>query len=185
MISELHFSNSSQSGERFEHQVCAVVKSNPFRFTNFRIQTFETESGTTEIDLLFCMGETIYVIETKNYASIRPCGDPNYWEVKGPSCQDVIGYSQLSAAVQNRLHMKCLATALFLGTGKTYTIKSAVVVPNDCQVSPNLSGNIMTLQEFSNFYSSLACAKHSEAFDAICGLFSSDNIIQYERLELA
>lgn len=139
------------SGTKFEEILYGII-SNYTRavWRNIRVDTLLTKQGNTEIDILFCLKNIVFIVEAKNVSAIMGDYGDNYWSFIGSSSptKEVREYTALNTFTQNGIHTKSFKDIYFETFKEWPIVLSVVVVPNECRLSPDLASTIYTVGSF-------------------------------------
>lgn len=136
------------SGSKFEQQIIQTIsRYTPHIWHNIRIETLLTAQGTTEIDILFCYKNLIFIVEAKNVSSIFGDYNSRNWSFVGSKAplKEVREYTRLNTITQNNIHVRSFKDCFFAYFGEWPTVIPVIVVPNDCTVSPDIANAITTV----------------------------------------
>ena len=142
------------SGTRFEDMIVQTIsRYSRHIYRNIRVETLLTKNGTTEIDILFCHLDMVYVVESKNVASLIGDYNDKAWSFIGSksASQEVRDYSSLNVITQNNIHVRSFKDIFYATFGEWPTVIPIIVVPNDCKVSPDIAGHICTLSQLDEY----------------------------------
>lgn len=145
------YAQTRKSGTVFENQVRGVIKNYTRSvWSNLRFETLLTVQGNTEIDILFCYKNLIFVVEAKNVSSISGEYGAKYWQFIGSkgTSTEITEYSALNVLMQNNLHVRSFKELYFSVYKEWPTVVSLIVVPDNCRVTPELAPVIHTLSGF-------------------------------------
>lgn len=142
------------SGGYFENSVAKLVS----RYTmdiwhNVRMETLLTESGNTELDIVFCYGGMVFILELKRVRRI----DGNYrdsrWTMYGWNSKDDDSgrYFAQNVIEQNNIHTRSLIDLYFAEFRAYPNVCSIVIVPNDCQLPLELQHDVFTVHDLDIF----------------------------------
>lgn len=153
------YAQTRKSGTDFENQVSNIVD----RYTrtswrNLRIETLLTANGFTEIDMLFCYKNIIFIVEAKNVSSIVGGYSDRYWRFIGSkgTNSEITEYSALSVLTQNNIHMKAFKELFYAFYKEWPLVVPVIVVPNSCKVSEDIASTIHSLSSLDVFLASAA-----------------------------
>lgn len=171
----LHFSDTRVAGQRAEQEVREILKRHTKHvYSNVRVDTLYTKSGTTEIDLVAAIADMLLVVEVKNIAAIEGSVTEPFWYLTGLETGQ--RFSTLNVLTQNRIHVRSLKDAWFANRGDIPAAVGVVVVPNDCVIPRDIAdGGVLTLQQFSKQIvgvSTLGRCKYGYVLDY---MFKGDN----------
>lgn len=155
----VNFQQTRGSGSKFEDQIVSVIgKYTNSIWRNIRIETLLTASGTTELDILFCYNDIVFIVEAKNVSSI--IGDYNFrnWSFVGSRNpqREVKEYSALNTITQNNIHIRSFKDCFYAYFQDWPATVSLIVVPNDCKVSPDISESVYTISQLDKFLATAA-----------------------------
>lgn len=148
------YAQSRVSGTRFEDQLLSIIKKYTNKvWSNVRIETLLTVSGTTEVDLLVCIADIVLLIEAKNVAMILGDYADRYWTFTGSRarCRDDKEYTKLNVIMQNNIHVRSFKDCYFAYFQEWPLVLPVIVVPNDCKVSPGISKSVYTASQLDDF----------------------------------
>ena len=148
------YKNTRRSGSQFETSVVEMVK----RYTdavwrNIRIETLLSDTGTTELDVVFYSGGIVYILELKRVRKIVGSYERKRWTLYGWSghYEDSGEYTALNVIEQNNIHARSLLDVYFSEFRCFPTVVPLIIVPDDCIVPPNLKSEIFTMQDLEDF----------------------------------
>lgn len=146
------------SGGHFEESVKNVIG----RYTvdiwhNVRIETLLTETGNTELDVVFCYGGLVFILELKRVRKIVGRYRDGRWTMYGwNSVNDETGhYSAQNVIEQNNIHARSLIDCYYAEFRAYPRVVPIVVVPDDCDFPVELRREVYTvsdLYEYLNQY---------------------------------
>lgn len=146
------------SGDTFEEEVLSVLK----RYTdsvwhNIKIETLLTQQGYTELDIVFCHAELIYVLELKRVSEIKGAYGDSKWLMRGWKNRNLETneYWAMNVIEQNNIHCRSLSDLYHSEFRHFPTIVPVVVVPNDCTFPEELSGQVYHLEDLEEYVRSL------------------------------
>lgn len=142
------------SGTKFEQQLTSVItKYTRHIWRNIRIETLLTQQGTTEIDILFCYKNLLFIVEAKNAGSIFGDYNSRNWSFVGSKApmREVREYSNLNTLTQNNIHARSFKDCFYAYFGAWPPVVPIIVVPNDCTVSPDIADCIFTVGQLDTF----------------------------------
>lgn len=139
-----------RSGSRFEEELVRTIsKYTQNIWRNVRIETLLTQNGTTEMDILFCYRDMVFIIEAKNVAAVFGGYYDSVWSFVGASTphKESKTYSKLNVVTQNNIHARSFKD-LFYSYFRTWpVVVPAVVVPNNCKVAEDLESAVFTAED--------------------------------------
>lgn len=142
--------NTMRSGSRFEDElVRMILRYTPTLWRNIRIETLLTQNGTTEMDILFCYRDMVFIIEAKNVSSVFGGYYDSTWSFVGASTpyKESRTYTKLNVITQNNIHARSFKD-LFYAYFQTWpVVVPAIVVPNNCKVDADLSPAVFTSED--------------------------------------
>lgn len=143
------YSTTKYAGQRAEKIVESVLRRyTDHIYTNVRVDTLFTQSGSTEIDVIAAVSDVLLVVEVKNVSSIEGSLQDSTWVLRGAEAGE--SYLTLNVFTQNRIHVRSLKDAWFSRMFEFPVTLSVVVVPNGAYVSEELRCNgILTVSEFN------------------------------------
>lgn len=147
------------SGFQFEDEITRVVQGyTQSIWRNIRIETLLTANGTTEMDLLFCFKDIVFIVEAKRAASIIGEYGSRNWSFVGShaSQKEVKEYSALNTITQNNIHARSFKDIFYAYFKEWPVVIPIIVVPNNCVVSHDISGAIYTLAQLDEFLSQVS-----------------------------
>lgn len=153
------YAQTRKSGTVFEDQVYNVIKDYTRSiWRNLRFETLLTVQGNTEVDILFCYKNLIFVVEAKNVSAIMGEYGAKYWQFIGSkgSSTEVTEYSALNVLTQNNLHVRSFKELYFAMYREWPTVVSLIVVPDACRVTSELAPIIHTLSGFDRLLAGAA-----------------------------
>ena len=142
------------SGSKFEEQLTQVIlKYTRHIWRNIRVETLLTVNGTTEIDILFCYKNILFVVEAKNVASISGDYDSKNWDFIGSKSthKDMKEYTSLNTVVQNNIHVRSLKDCFYAYFREWPVVIPLIVVPSTCMVSSDIADSIFTVSQLDGF----------------------------------
>lgn len=171
----LHFSDTRSAGQRAEQEVREILKRyTKHIYSNIRIDTLYTKSGTTEVDLVAAIADILLVIEVKNISAIEGSIVEPFWYLTGLETGQ--RFSALNVLTQNRIHVRSLKDAWFANRGELPPVLSVVVVPNDCIIPQDIAeGGVLTLQQFSKQIAAISNLERCNYGYVLDYLFRGDN----------
>lgn len=148
-----HYEYTRNSGTLFEDQVTGIIK----RYTNacwrnVRVETLLTKKGNTEMDILFCYQNLVFIVEAKNVSSILGEYSSKTWGFVGSrsGSKETRDYTSLNVITQNNIHARSFKDFYYSHYQEWITVVPIITVPNFCQVSEEIASVIYTLAQFDN-----------------------------------
>lgn len=142
------------SGGHFETEVVSMIQ----RYTsavwrNIRIETLLTQTGTTEMDVVFYKGGLVYILELKRVRRIVGDYARSRWTMYGWNgrVDETSEYTAMNVIEQNNIHARSLADLYYAEFRCFPTILPIVIVPNNCAVPSDLKDDIFTVQDLEDF----------------------------------
>lgn len=142
------------SGGHFESQVVSVIQQYTSAvWRNIRIETLLTQTGTTEMDIIFYSGGLVYILELKRVRRIVGDYERTRWTMYGWNgrIDETSEYTAMNVIEQNNIHARSFADLYYAEFRCFPTILPIVIVPNDCVVPSELKSDIFTVQELEDF----------------------------------
>lgn len=142
------------SGSKFEQQLTNVIsKYTRHIWRNIRIETLLTASGTTEVDIIFCYKNMVFIVEAKNAASIFGDYNSRNWSFVGSKAplKEVKEYSTLNTITQNNIHVRSFKDCFYAYFKTWPVVVPVIIVPNGCTVSPDIADSIFTVSQLDDF----------------------------------
>ncbi len=142
------------SGGHFESEVVSMIqKYTSAVWRNIRIETLLTQTGTTEMDVVFYKGGLAYILELKRVRRIVGEYSRSRWTMYGwrGHIDEASEYTAMNVIEQNNIHARSLADLYYSEFRCFPTILPVVIVPNDCEVPSELKHDIFTVQELEDF----------------------------------
>ena len=144
------------SGFQFEDEITRIIR--PYTnmlWRNIRIETLLTANGTTEIDLLFCFKDIVFIVEAKRVSTIIGEYSARNWSFIGSHApqREVREYSALNTITQNNIHVRSFKDMFYSYFHEWISVIPIIVVPNTCRVSQDISGAVYTLSQLDEFLS--------------------------------
>lgn len=168
------------SGLKFESELVNLINQHTdYIWHNIRIQTLLTQSGTTQIDILFVFKGIVFIIEAKNVSAIIGEYGGSNWSFIGSqaSGQEVREYSKLNVITQNNIHVRSFKDAFFATFGEWPVVVPAIVVPNNCQISEDISSSVYTMSQLDTFLNSAdSWPTKSNIHRRVAGLLANDKL---------
>lgn len=148
------YKRTRMSGGQFEESVAEVIH----RYTNsvwrnVRIETLLTQTGNTELDVVFYYGGVVYILELKRVRKIIGSYARRRWTMYGwlNNIDETSEYTALNVIEQNNIHVRSLSDLYYSEFNCFPTIRSAIVVPSDCVVPDDLKSVISTVDTLEDF----------------------------------
>lgn len=152
---ETRFQKSTHaSGGRFEAEVVEMIqKYTSAVWRNIRIETLLTQTGMTEMDVVFYSGGIVYILELKRVRRIVGDYARSRWTMYGwhNRVDETSEYTALNVIEQNNIHARSLSDLYHSEFRCFPNIIPVVIVPNDCEVPQSLKREIFTVQELEDF----------------------------------
>lgn len=170
------FYETKESGHRAEKYVREVIeKYTSHVFSNLRVDTLYTKSGTTEIDLIAAIADVILIVEVKNVAAIEGSVSDSTWRMYGLETGE--SYTALNVLTQNRIHVRSFKDAWFANRGEIPLVVSTVVVPNGCIVPEEIAqAGVITVQQFNTQLARMSSQVKEQSYGyALDFVIKSDN----------
>ena len=140
--------NRRISGFRNETRVIEIIrKYTNCIYRNVYFPTFLTKKHTTEIDILFYLQDTIFIIETKNAFLFDGTLTQKNWTVTSKSGQ----YRMYNPIGQNKLHTRVFKYKFFERFHYYPNVISLVIVPDGAIYNKELNTEILTFTMFNEF----------------------------------
>lgn len=146
--------NTFASGGQFELDVKNLVKQYTGNvWHSVRIETLLTAKGSTEMDIVFCLGGSIYILELKRVRRIKGSYRDGRWVMYGwRSTRDEEGqYNAQNVIEQNNIHARSLADAYYASYRCWPTIIPLVIVPDNCEYGDDLKTSVYTVGDLERF----------------------------------
>lgn len=169
------------SGSKFENELTDVIS----RYTtkiwrNVRIETLLTASGFTEVDIIFCFKDLVFIIEAKNVSAIIGDYGSRNWVFAGSKAplREVSEYSALNTITQNNIHVRSFKDMFYAYFDEWPNTVSAILVPNSCKVSPELEDAVYTIGQLDEFLAQMSSyPAEPRVHRRVAGLFTGDGCI--------
>lgn len=148
------YKSSRRSGSHFESLVVDIVKQyTQSVWRNIRIETLLTQTGNTELDIVFYNRGIVYVLELKRVRRIIGEYSSRRWTMYGWSdhVDETSEYTAPNVIEQNNIHARSLMDLYFSEFRCFPRILPIIIVPDDCIVPPGLRGDVFTVQELDEF----------------------------------
>lgn len=145
--------NTFASGGHFEESVSSLIH----RYTadvwsNVRIETLLTVKGNTELDIIFCLGGMVYILELKRVRKIQGNYSDPRWTMFGWNSNDDTGkYVIPNVIEQNNIHMRSFVDLFYSSFRCWPPVVPIIIVPDGCEYSPSLRRDIFTVSELDNY----------------------------------
>ena len=176
---------SMASGSKFEDQVITVVrKYSRALWRNVRIETLLTQNGTTEMDILFCLQDVVFILEAKNVSSIMGNYDSKNWAFIGSTSptRETREYTHLNTITQNNIHVRSFKDLFYSEYQEWPAVVACIVVPNGCRLSPELTGSIYTLSQLDSLLARVAeCDSNAKVQRRVAALILGDGVTVQRR----
>ena len=169
-----------RSGFQFESELTQVItRYSKDVYRNIRIETLLTANGLTEIDILLCYKDIVFIIEAKNVASIVGDYDSKYWTFIG--ARSVSGeeakYTALNTITQNNIHVRAFKDYFYSVFNEWPIVIPIIVTPQDCKVSTEIAGAVYTISQLDEFLASLnSTVVKSGLHRKVFGIIQGDNV---------
>lgn len=144
-----------ESGSSFEEKLCTMIrKYTKDVWRNIRIETLLTASGTTEIDILCCYKNFIFVIEAKNVISLIGDYDDVDWGFVGSKASSLEHreYTALSVITQNNIHIRSLQDLMYAQYKTWYNMIPIIIVPDNCETSSSIQNVVFTASQLEELF---------------------------------
>lgn len=141
------------SGFRFEDEVVSIISAYASAiWRNIRVETLLTASGTTEIDILFCFKNIVFIVEAKNVSTIMGDYADKTWSFIGSTSayKETKEYTSLNVITQNNIHGRSFKDLFYVHFKEWPRVFPIIVVPNTCNLSPELQGCVYTLEKLES-----------------------------------
>lgn len=149
--------NRRISGRRNENRIISAIRMfTDCVYHNIYLPTSLVKKSTTEIDIVFFLFGTIFIIETKNILALEGALDKQNWLISSRSGH----YKAYNPIAQNKMHTRVFKNRFFERFGYFPNVISMVVVPDGVLYEDDMVNEIMTLTEFTDVLRSV-CGKHS------------------------
>lgn len=136
------------SGAVNESRIVTVIKQyTNVIYRNKRFKTCLTDSGSTEIDIIFAYQDTIFIIEAKNIIALEGKLYQRNWRYKARTVE----FIALNPIVQNKIHVRAFKNNFFKLYSYYPQVQSFVVVPNHSVFEDTLTSEILTLSDLDNY----------------------------------
>lgn len=155
------YANTKRYGDTFEKVVCNLLSMQNIPYwSEIRVPSELTKNGTTEIDILFTDGKSIYVVECKNVAQICGNYNDNYWKFKGGHSLEP--YSHLSPILQNNIHKIAIQSYYFKRWNEFPKVVGLIIVPDDIEVQGDIKSELFTVSSLANGISKINIDRNSK-----------------------
>ena len=148
------YKSSRRSGSCFETTVVEMIK----KYTNdvwrnVRIETLLTQTGTTELDVVFYSGGIVYILELKRVRKIVGEYARRRWTMFGwlDNVDETSEYTALNVIEQNNIHARSLLDLYFSEFKCFPAVIPVIIVPDGCEVPPGLKSEVFTVNELEDF----------------------------------
>lgn len=169
------------SGSEFEREITRIISQYTSNFwRNIRVETLLTASGTTEIDILFCYKDIVFIVEAKRVATIIGDYGSKTWSFIGSKSpnKEVREYTALNVITQNNIHVRSFKDMFHAYFKEWIHVMPIIVVPNNCTVSQDISGNVHTVAQLDDFLSEVSkWSVDSKIHRRVASLVTGDNIV--------
>lgn len=143
-----------RSGFAFEDVLASLLsKYTRNIWRNVSVETLLTEKGFTEIDLLFCYNEIVFIVEAKNISRIDgDYGDP-VWRLYGSKTNTLSedSYTALNVITQNNIHVRAFKDYFCSVYHEWPAVFPMIIVPTGCKFSPTLADAVMPIGKLDPF----------------------------------
>lgn len=177
------FKQTRNSGSKFEAELHGLIsRYSRAIWRNIRVETLLTQNGLTEIDLLFCFKDLIFVVEAKNVSSIMGDYGERSWSFVGATSpgKETREYSSLNVITQNNIHVRSLKDLYFAYYGSWPAIVPCIVVPNGCRLGHELASTVYTLGRFDQLLSDVsAVSVESKIQRKVAAIIPGDGSVIY------
>lgn len=137
-----------RSGTLNEDRFVSVIKNHTTAiYRNKRVPTILTDSGSTEIDIIFYYQNTIFIIEAKNVISL----DGNMCQKNWRFISKTANYIALNPIIQNKIHVRAFKNNFYKMYKYYPRTESFVVVPANTYFDINLNKEILTLPDLDMY----------------------------------
>lgn len=170
--------STHSSGDSFEDHVADVVKRYAHgMWRNIEVETLLTAKGTTEVDMIFCLNDVVYVVELKNVRAIEAAYNDGYWKMYGFNADGE--YKALNVIEQNNIHVKSFLDLYYASRHEFPVIASLIIVPNGCDIPEDLRSEVFTERQLIDYLSSIQKAKKSTVNYILAAMLSAkDGVVR-------
>lgn len=157
----LHYQRSKRSGDQFETAVMELIQQHTNAvWRNVRIETLLTQTGSTEMDVVFYSGDTVYILEMKRVRKIVGRYGRKRWSLYSWTVpeEELSEYTHSNVIEQNNIHARSLLDLYYAAFHDFLKIVPLIIVPDACEVPEDLKNDVLTPSELESFliqYSSL------------------------------
>ncbi len=168
--------NTFNSGYKFEDDVLNIVKNfcDPI-WQNIRIETLLTEKGYTELDVVFCLGDKVVILECKHILEIIGKYGDDYWILKGNGQgEEITTYKTLNVIVQNNIHVRSFMD-LYYSIYKSWPeVISAIIVPDECKYDEGLNSMVYNISDLKSMLTRIGYVSNTGMHRRLLSLFTSN-----------
>ena len=150
----LHYQRSKRSGDQFETAVMELIQQHTNAvWRNVRIETLLTQTGSTEMDVVFYSGDTVYILELKRVRRIVGHYERRRWSLyRWTVSEDELSeYTNSNVIEQNNIHARSLLDLYYAAFHDFLKVIPLVIVPDACDVPTDLKHDVLTPSELEGF----------------------------------
>lgn len=145
--------NTHRAGARFEENVVETLRhyTNAV-WRNVRIETLLTQTGDTELDIVFYYGGLVYILELKRVRRIVGSYRDHRWKLYQwhGRTDDLDEYVTLNVIQQNNIHARSFCDLYYSEFRCFPKVVPLVIVPDDCEIPDELHVDIRTIGELQD-----------------------------------
>lgn len=169
------------SGTNFENELLDLLKLYTKNiWKNVLIDTYLTAQGSTEVDIIFCINDVVFIVEAKNVSSISGNYCDNYWSFVGSknTTSAMREYTSLNTITQNQIHARSFKDAYYSFFKEWPRVIPLIIVPNDCKLSDDLLDSVFSISDLSKFCSDIVVQNTSSKLHRrVSSMINSENRI--------
>lgn len=142
------------SGDQFEADTRRVIsRYTPDIWHNVRVETLLSTRGNTEIDLVFCYCNIVFIVELKRVRRIEGKYSDFRWTMWGWKSQDSESNKYIIPNVigQNNIHVRSFLDYYFASLRAYPTVVPLIIVPNNCVFDDSLRSDVFTVHDLDAY----------------------------------